>query len=204
MEGAMRVGLWICTGLISFVNAVFLGVLIYALPASLSLGRGSRPGIEALTIEDAALQLRKRGASGFELMEQARILVGERMAYSRRNSFDSHRNAFKRGYGYCQQEAFALARLLEMLGFNAWPVHCEHCDFILMKNTGHAWVQVLYGGEIVDIDPRYMSEVGEPLLFDTRSAVRRYNTLFRLFAGWGSTAVNAYRYYKTGSDTDPW
>ena len=200
----MRSSFCICIGLISSVTAVILGVLIYAIPASLSLGSGTRSGVEELTIEDAALQLRQSGASGFELMEQARILVGERMVYSRRNSFNSHRKAFKRGYGYCQQEAFALARLLENLGFKAWPVHCEHCDFTEMKNTGHAWVQVQYDGEIVDIDPIYMSEVGKPLLFDTRSAVKRYTTLFRLVAGWGSTAVNAYRYYKTGSDTDAW
>jgi hypothetical protein len=47
---------------------------------------------------------------------------------------------------HCQQEAFALAGLLRKLGFDAWPVHSEHCDFPDIKDTGNAWVRVSYWG----------------------------------------------------------
>jgi hypothetical protein len=173
---------------------------VYALPATVSLPRGSRPDLEELTIEDAALRLRHSGAEELALIEEARVLVGERIAYCRRNSFDSYRRAFRRGYGYCQQEAFALAALLGELGFTSWPVHCEHCDFPDKANTGHAWVQVQYRDEVMDIDSKYMDAVCGEFSFQTNSPVRKYTPLFRLLSGWGSAAVNAHRYYKTRSD----
>ena len=200
----MRILMWIDIGLISCTVLVVLGVVVYALPATWDLEQGIRPGIEELTIEDAVSYLSHSGSSGVELMEQARLLVGQRMQYCRRNSFDSHRKAFRRGYGYCQQEAHALSKLLKKLGFEAWPVHCEHCSFSHIEDTGHTWVRVLYRGDVFDIDSKYMDAVDGQLLFHTHAPVKKYTPLFRLFAGWGSAAVNAYRYYITGNDTDMW
>jgi hypothetical protein len=199
----MRSVFLIVVGLVSFLMLVVLGVMLYALPATVSLPGGPRPGVKELTIDDAAERLSQTDLDGWDLIEKARLLVGERFSYCRRNSFDSYRKAFQRGYGYCQQEAYALAALLRKLGFDARPVHCEHCDFASKEDTGHAWVQVVYGGGVYDIDSKYMDHVQGELLFQTNSSVRRYTPLFRLLAGLGCTAANAYRYYKTGSDSSP-
>ena len=96
---------------------------------------------------------------------------------------------------------YALAHLLQCLGFDAWPVHCEHCDFPDRKDTGHAWVYVSYEGEIRDIDSKYMDQANGQLLFQATTMPKKYTTLFRILTGWGGTAANAYRYYRTGSDT---
>ena len=56
-------------------------------------------------------------------MDSARELVANRMEYCRRNSFDSPARAFERGYGFCTQQAYALAELLRLLGVEAKVVH---------------------------------------------------------------------------------
>ncbi len=182
------------------VVLILLGVMVYALPPTLSLPSGPRPDIEPLSLSEAAERLVQTGMKGWDLVEEARLMVGERMEYSRRNSFDSYKKAFRRGYGYCQQEAFALAGLLRKLDFDAWPVHSEHCDFPEKKNTGHAWVRVSYRGEVRDIDSTFMDPLTGELTFVTRTPAKKYTPLFRIFSGWGGTAANAYRYYRTGSD----
>ena len=200
----MRIFFRIGMGVAGVVVLLLLGAMLYALPATVSLRRGKRPCTEELTIEDAAARLSKSGDTGLELMEQARLLVGERIRYCRRNSFDSHRKAFRRGYGYCQQEAHALSQLLRELGFEAWPVHCERCSFSHIEDTGHAWVRVCYRGAVLDIDSKYMDAITGHLSFQYHGRVKKYTPLFRLFAGWGSIAANARRYYKTGDDTGIW
>src|SRR5512139_276353 len=107
----MEILLTIITPILIFSLVIIVGVILYALPATLSLPRGRRPGIEPLTIQEAAQQLRLSGLGGPALVEAARRLVGERMQYCRRNSFDLYPRAFERGYGYCQQSAYALAAL---------------------------------------------------------------------------------------------
>ena len=109
------------TTMLTLILVVRIGVPLYALPATLSLGRRRRPGIEPLTIQEAAQQLRGKGQSGPALVEAARLLVGERMQYCRRNSFDLYPRAFERGYGYCQHSAYALAALLREFGINYVP-----------------------------------------------------------------------------------
>jgi transglutaminase-like putative cysteine protease len=153
--------------------------------ATLSLPRGRRPGLEDLTIEEAAARLRRSGAGGWDVVEEARQLVGDRMAYSRRNGFDSYEKAFRRGYGYCEQSAFALAKLLQELGFDARPVHSERNLFPDRDSpTGHE-------------DPATGAFLFQPL-----GEAREYSPAFRVLARWGSTIVNAHRYYRTGSDED--
>ena len=200
----MRISFCIGLSLVSMFILVLLGAMLYALPATASLPRGKRSGIEDLTIEEAAARIRRSGNSGKELMEQARLLVGERMQYCRRNSFDLHRKAFRRGYGYCQQEAHALAELLKELGFEAWPVHCEHCSFSHIEDTGHAWVRVYCRGAVLDVDSKYIDVITGQHFFQYHGRVKKYTPLFRLFAGWGSIAANARRYYQTGDDTGIW
>ncbi len=200
----MHTLLWIGIGLISFVGLWILGLTFFALSATFTLPAGPRPGLEDLTLEEAAVQLGQSAAEGWDLVEKARLLVGDRMAYSRRNSFDPYRMAFRRGYGYCEQSAFALAELLQQLGFDARPVHSERNLFPDRNSpTGHAWVRVLYDGERREIDPEFQDPATGEFLFEPLAQAREYTPLFRVLARWGSAVANAYRYYRTGSDVDP-
>jgi transglutaminase-like putative cysteine protease len=183
------------------VTLIFLfGVPLYALPATLTLKPGIRPGLEPLTIEQAAAQLRATGLTSEDLVEAARALVGERMAYSRRNSFDSHRRAFYRGYGYCMQHSNALVALLEELGFKAQVVQAFQNKFPDGKVTSHAWVRVTVDGQSYNIDPLFYDSDSRQLDFEVQSKITSIPWWFRTLTGWGAPSVNAHRYYVTGVD----
>lgn len=179
---------------------VTAGVPLYALPATLSLPCGRRPGIEPLTIHQAACRLQTSGKKGWDLIEASRSLVADRMSYSRRNSFDPAPKAFSRGYGYCQQMSFALTALLCKMGFEAKVVQAFRNRFPDGRVGGHAWVTVTYQGETRHIDACLWDEESSRPDFTPLSKVTEVGPIFRVVAGWGSTAVNAYRYYKTGVD----
>jgi len=57
--------------------AIAIGMPLYALPATLLLPRGQRPGVKKLTISQAALRLRQSGTEGWLLVEAARALVAQ-------------------------------------------------------------------------------------------------------------------------------
>jgi transglutaminase-like putative cysteine protease len=176
------------------------GVPLYALPATLTLPPGPRPGVEELTIEQAAQQLDASGKKGWDLVEAARSLVAERMAYSRRNSFDSAGRAFERGYGYCTQHAFALSHLLTELGFEARVVQAFQNRFPEGQVTAHAWVSVNVGGETRQVDSLFYDQENRALDFTPLSEITDVTPAFKLVAFWGGTAVNAHRYYLSGKD----
>lgn len=173
---------------------------LYALPATLSLQAGARPGVEPLTISAAARRLMRSGLKGRPLVEAARRMVADRMQYCRRNSFDTAATAFARGYGYCQQQAFALARLLCCLGFEARVVHAFRNRLPDGTVTPHAWVRVAVDGEMLDVDSIHYDPGESAIAFTPEGKVRGYSPAFRILAGWGSTAVNAHRYYATGRE----
>lgn len=184
------------------VAAIIVGLPLYALPATLSLPAGRRPGIESLTLEEAAKRLASTGKTGAALVEAARALVAERMQYCRRNSFDSPARAFLRGYGYCTQQAYALSDLLTRLGIEATVMHAFRNRFADGTVGGHAWVRVTVDGEERDIDSiLYDAERGE-LTFTSLSSVVNHTPLFRVVTQWGEAAVNAHRYYRTGKDRE--
>jgi hypothetical protein len=189
---------------VKVVFAASIGIVavltLYSLPAMMTLPRGTRPGIEELTISEAADQLRETGTTDWELVEEARAVVAERMAYSRRNSFDGHRRAFARGYGYCQQQSFALEDLLTQLGFEAKVVQAYQNELPDGQVTAHSWVSVTIDGETRYIDTLHYDAEAENITFTPQSEVLDYTPAFRLMAGWGAAPVNAYRYYKTGVD----
>lgn len=180
--------------------AIIIGLPLYALPATLSLAAGRRPGIEKLTLEDAAVRLAATGQTGPALVEATRALVTDRMQYCRRNSFDSPTTAFQRGYGYCVQQAYALADLLARLGIEAKVVQAFRNRFPDGTVGGHAWVRVTVDGEERDIDLIfYAAETGE-LTFTSLTSVTNHTPLFKLVTQWGEAALNAHRYYRTGKD----
>jgi hypothetical protein len=183
------------------VAALFIGPALYALPAMLSLPTGRRPGIQPLTLEEAARQLQATGKGGEALVEAARALATDRMQYCRRNSFESPARAFQRGYGYCVQQAYALAELLERLGIEAKVVHAFRNWFPDGEVGGHAWVRVTMDGKEYDIDSMfYDAETGE-LTFSSLSKVLDHARLFKFLTMGGAAALNAHRYYRTGKDS---
>ncbi|MFC1922588.1 transglutaminase family protein [Chloroflexota bacterium] len=182
------------------LTAILIGVPLYAVPATLSLPPGPRPGIEALTIEQAAQDLIELDKTDWELVEGARTLVAERMQYSRRNSFDSAGRAFERGYGYCTQHAYALTSLLTKLGFEAKVVQAFRNRFPDGEVTAHAWVSVKVNDESRYIDSLFYDEQASELDFTSVSEVLDISPAFKMVAFWGGTAVNAHRYYVSGKD----
>jgi transglutaminase-like putative cysteine protease len=182
--------------------ALIVGLPLYALPATLSLPRGRRPGIEELTLAEAARQLEVTAKTGMALAEAARALVGERMQYCRRNSFDSPARAFERGYGYCTQQAYALVDLLARLGIEAKAVYAFRNRFPDGTVGGHTWVRVALGGEEWDLDPLFQDEVMGQITFTPLSSVRDHRPLFKWLTMLGEAAVNAHRYYRTGKDME--
>ena len=184
------------------VAAAVISLPLYALPATLSLSSGPRPGIDELTLAKAARQLKATGKTGEALVEAARALVAERMQYCRRNSFDSPARAFERGYGYCTQQAYALADLLARLGIKAHAVYAFRNRFPDGTEGGHTWVRVSVDGAERDIDSiHYDAETGE-LGFTPLSTVKDHSPLFQWLTKWGEAAVNAHRYYRTGKDRE--
>jgi hypothetical protein len=180
--------------------AILVAVPLYAVPATITLPAGSRPGINELTIKQAAKQLKGTRKTGWELVEAARRIVAERMQYSRRNSFDPAGRAFERGYGYCVQHAYALTALLAELGFDAKVVQAFHNRFPDGKVTAHAWVSVTVNNETRYIDSLFYDIHAGELGFTPLSEVTDISPAFKLLAFWGCTAVNAHRYYLSGKD----
>ncbi|NIS83301.1 MAG: hypothetical protein GTO14_24585 [Anaerolineales bacterium] len=193
----MSLRLGICAVLI-----VLVGVPLYAFPATLSLPPGPRPGLDRMTISQAAGQLRTSGKADMALVEAARVLVESRMVYSRRNSFDSYGTAFERGYGYCSQHANALADLLTQLDFDAKVVHAFRNRFPDGTVTSHAWVQVLVDDEIRYVDSLFYDASVAEITFVPLSEVQEVSVALRLLESWGAPSVNAHRFYLTGKDQD--
>lgn len=188
--------------IVKFVLLVALGIILglplYAIPATLSLPRGPRPAIKALTISQAAQSLRQTGKTGWSLVEAARALVAARMQYCRRNSFDIAAIAFERGYGYCQQQSYALVELLTQLGVDAKVVGAFRNQLPSGSVGGHAWVSVTVDGESRDIDTLHYDAEAGGITFTPLTEVFDYTPASRVVFGWGSAAVNAHRYYVTG------
>jgi transglutaminase-like putative cysteine protease len=196
----MKIILMIVKTVLFAALGIILGLPLYALPATLSLPRGLRPGLKRLTISQAARQLRGMGKTGWSLVEAARALVTERMHYCRRNSFDPAAKAFERGYGYCQQQSYALADILTELGFEAKVVGAFRNRLPGGRVGGHAWVSVTLDGETRDVDSLHYSARARKITFTPLTEVFNYTPVSRVFFGWGSAAVNAHRYYLTGKD----
>jgi len=204
MNYLLKILLSIILNIFRYIGISILVILViftlYALPAIFSLPHGIRPGLEPMTIEEAVAGLRDTGRTDAELIEEARSMVGERMVYCRRNSYNSYEKAFKRGYGFCQQQAFALARLLKDLGYDAVPVQAIRTQFPDGNIGGHAWVMIYLNGEALYIDPVYYDPAKQEVTFIPLSQVTGYSTFFRILAGWGCASINAHRFYVSGSD----
>jgi hypothetical protein len=153
-----------------------------------------------MTIEEAVTELKSKEIDGWILVHAATNLVDDRMEYCRRNNLQHFRRAFSRGFGFCQQQAFALAAILEQLGFDAHPVQAVKCRFPDNSTGGHSWVQVNYAGEKRFVDPLLQDRNTGKINFEPLSRVTRFSPTFRVFSSWGSSMLNAVVYFRTGSD----
>jgi transglutaminase-like putative cysteine protease len=195
--------LWtIVTTACEVTGVIVAGLPLYALPATLTLPRGRRSGIDDLTLDKAAGQLRATAKTGMALVEAARALVAERMHYCRRNSFDPPAVAFRRGYGYCTQQAYAFVDLLARLRIEAEAVYAFRNRFPDGTVGGHTWVRVVNDGEVRDVDSVCYDVRAGAIGFVPLSRVRRHTRLFKWLTQRGEAAVNAHRYYRTGKDVD--
>jgi transglutaminase-like putative cysteine protease len=198
----MKTFLTLCGIACGVTGVIVAGLPLYALPATFSLPRGRRPGIDDLTLEEAASQLRATGKTGMTLVEAARALVADRMDYCRRNSFDSPATAFRRGYGYCTQQAYALVELLTHLQIKARAVYAFRNRFPDGAVGGHTWVRVTEDGEVRDVDSVCYDAERGTLDFVPLSRVHHHTRFFKWLTQWGEAAVNAHRYYRTGKDVN--
>jgi transglutaminase-like putative cysteine protease len=93
---------------------------LYTLPALRRLPKAKERSLNGITtIDDAVRYLHNTGKTGWELVVAAQKLVNAKMEYSRRNGWDTPSHAFRRGMGYCQQQATALLIILRKLGIEA-------------------------------------------------------------------------------------
>jgi len=183
-------------------TSILVGVTLYPLPAMISLPGGIRPGLEKLTLSQAVEELQGSGKTNWDLVESARSLVSERMHYSRRNSFEDASTAFERGYGFCQQQSYALMKILNEVGVDAKVVQAFRNKFPDGSTGGHAWVEVSMNGATWYIDTIFYDPETRMIEFTPLSPITDYSPLFRVVAGWGASAINAHRFYLTGKDWD--
>lgn len=109
-----------------------------------------------VNIDDAIKYLESSNIKGWALVEEAQKIVSAKMSYSRRNNWDTYKQAFKRGMGYCQQQALALNHIFKKLGIDSKVVMAVKCKFPSKtiheyqepeRNGGHTWLQVTFKGE---------------------------------------------------------
>ncbi len=133
----------------AFVLYILTLPLLRRLPKE---GRVSLDGIT--TIDDAIAACRKSGLQGWELVAYAQQLAARKFTYSRLNPWDTPARAFKRGRGYCQQQALALKKIYDGLDIQASPVFATRCKFPAKivdgmpspaRVSGHDWLRVKSG-----------------------------------------------------------
>lgn len=156
-----------------------------------------------MTIDEAVARCRATGLVGWPLVQHARQLVAETMAYSYTASFDRPSVAFARGRGYCWQQAKALLLVLRRLGLRCRLVYATRNDFpptvhlgrpVPRRISGHVWCRVTVDGEERDVCPGDPGGAPGDLAFTPLSRVRRWNAAIAAGSYLGSAVTNRRRY----------
>lgn len=155
-----------------------------------------------MTISGAIQQCQSTNLAGWALVEYAQKLVANNMQYSYFNSFNMPDKAFRKGMGYCWQQAGALNMILKGLGFNSRLVHAVRNRFpdvvregvtIRIGVSGHVWCRVCMDGEEKDACPgRAANRPGE-IHFEPLSRVKDFRGPICIFSYLGSAAINYQR-----------
>jgi len=176
---------------------------LYTLPALRRLPKAKEQSFNGVTtIDDAVRYLRNTGKTGWALVAAAQKLVNAKMEYSRRNGWDTPARAFRRGMGYCQQQATALLIILHTLGIEALPVQAFRCQFPAATIhgyhdpggiSGHTWLVVTIDGVEKDVCPGHPENAPGKVHFEVLSRKRAYGPVMRLFGHIGSIIINVQR-----------
>jgi hypothetical protein len=183
---------------------VALGSLyLYTLPALWRLPTEKSRSLHGITtLDDAVAHLAASGKEGWELVTAAQQLVHAKMEYSRRNNWDSSARAFRRGMGYCQQQAMALQQILHKLGIQATPVFATQNRFPPARIhgywepeqiSGHVWLLVTVDGVEKEVCPGHGDNLPGQVHFERLSPRRVYHPILRPFGHIGSMIVNVQR-----------
>ncbi len=189
-----------------FITMGILGtamLYLYTLPALRRLPKEKERLLHGITtIDDAVHYLCNSGKSGWELVAAAQQLVNAKMEYSRRNGWDTPAQAFRRGMGYCQQQATALLIILHKLGIDARPVQALRCQFPPHRIhgyaepggiSGHMWLVVTIDGVEKDVCPGHPENVPGQVHFARLSRRTAYGPLLQMLGHIGSMIVNVQR-----------
>lgn len=183
--------------------AGIVALYLYTLPALRRLPKPKERSLNGVTtIDDAVRYLRSSGKTGWALVTAAQQLVNAKMAYSRRNGWDTPARAFGRGLGYCQQQAMALLIILRQLGITARPVQALRCQFPPQQIheywdpggiSGHMWLVVTIDGVEKDVCPGDSTNVPGKVHFEMLSPRTAYGPLLRFCGHVGSMMLNVHR-----------
>lgn len=174
---------------------------VYTLPGMLRL-RKEANAASPMTTAEATEECRRTGLKGWPLVEYAQKLAASRFRYSRRNNWDSPSIAFRRGYGYCQQQALALKQIYDRLGIKAKPVYCLKCEFPPKAVHGipepgrispHTWLRVTIDGNERDVCCGNPNNGPGKVHFKVLGDVRALTPWIRLPAHIGSMIKNVRR-----------
>lgn len=155
-----------------------------------------------MKIEEAVIQGRNSGLKGWELVEFARKLVASHMKYSYSNSFDMPGTAFRKGRGYCWQQAASLNKILKGLGFDSRLVYAvknlipeKYFEGVLIEEhySGHVWCRVKIAGAEKDVCPGSINNSPGKLHFTPVSEIKEWNFITGAGSYFGSIAVNYKR-----------
>lgn len=183
-----------------------LGVIalyLYTRPALQRLPKTQQQSLHGITtIDDAVHYLQSTRKTSWALVAAAQKLVNAKMAYSRRNGWDTPAHAFQRGMGYCQQQGMALLLILRKLGFAVRPVHAFRCQFPPHRIheymdpggiSGHMWVVVTIDGVEKDVCPGHPDNEPGIVHFERLSPRREYGPAMRVLGHVGSLILNVQR-----------
>lgn len=196
------IGRWLIVT-VALVGAFVAALYLYTLPALRRLPKQKERSLHGITtIDDAVRQLRNSGKTGWDLVAAAQALVNAKMEYSRRNGWDTPARAFRRGMGYCQQQATALLLILRQLGINARPVQALRCQFPPQPMheyedrggiSGHMWLVVTIDGVEKDVCPGHPENEPGRVHFTVLSHKTAYGPVTQWLGHIGSMLVNVQR-----------
>lgn len=188
---------------IALMGALAAALYLYTLPALRRLPKEKERSLQGIvTIDDAVRHLRNSGKSDWALVAAAQKLVNAKMEYSRRNGCDTPARAFRRGMGYCQQQAAALLIILRQLGIDACPVQALRCQFppAVIHGyaepggvSGHMWLVVTIDGVEQDVCPGHPANAPGKVHFTRLSRRTNYGPVLQLLGHIGAMMVNVQR-----------
>jgi hypothetical protein len=180
-----------------------IALYVYTLPGLRRLPKAKQRSLDGVTtIDDAVHELQNSGKTGWSVVAAAQTSVNTNLEYSRRNGWDTPRRAFRRGMGYCQQQAMALLLILRQLGIVARPVQALRCKFPPARIhdywdpgriSGHMWLVVSIDGVEKDVCPGHPDNAPGKVHFEVLSRKTTYGPVMRLFGHIGSMILNMHR-----------